>query len=68
MSATAIDPTWLKDFDAELERLYCVDHNDIGMDDDRLLRWCDLPPYEAALQLGEKYDLIRFSPWMFERE
>lgn len=59
---STLDATWVKEFDAEMKRLYCVDHNDIGWDGELLLSWSDIPPCEAAERFGEKYDLIRYFP------
>lgn len=56
---STIDPDWLREFDAAMKRLFAIDHDDAGLDEEVLLRYADLIPREAALQYGEDYDLQR---------
>lgn len=55
----AVDPVWLREFDAAMKRVFAIDHDEAGMGEEHLLRYVDLAPREAALQYGEDYDLQR---------
>lgn len=54
-----IDQDWLRGFDAAMKHFFAIDHNDAGMGEEQLSRYAELPPREAALAFGEKFDLDR---------
>lgn len=56
---SSIDQDWLRRFDAAMKHFFAIDHTDVGMDDEQLLRFADLTPRDAALAFGEKFDLDR---------
>lgn len=59
MLVSMISSDWLHEFDAAMKRLFAIDHDDAGMNEEVLSRYADLLPREAALQFGEDYDLRR---------
>lgn len=54
-----IDPDWLREFDAAMKKLFAIDSEEAGLDENVLLRYADLTPRGAALQYAEDYDLQR---------
>lgn len=64
----AIDRDWLQMFDVAMKHLFAIDHVDAGLDDEQLSCFADLPPYEAAMIFGEKFDLARADVYWFAKE
>lgn len=54
-----VSHNWVLAFDAELKRLFAIDHVDAGLSDEDMSRYTDMPPREAAAYFGDKYDLLR---------
>lgn len=55
---------WTYHFDGYLKRFYAIDHTDAGLGEQELTRYRDMKPREAALALGEDYELTRTDgPW-----
>ncbi len=56
---STIGPDWLLEFDSAMKKLFAIDHDEAGFEQEVLLRYADLTPRQAALQYGEDYDLQR---------
>lgn len=56
-----VNHDWVLAFDAELKRLFAIDHIDAGLSDADLSRYADMLPREAAAHFGDKYGLLRAS-------
>jgi len=58
-----IDGEWLEAFDEAMLGFFAIDHADAGMDRFLLECYVDLPAKEAALALGEDYELCRIDTY-----